>query len=392
MFERDQRIDCMRKEWPKRKSLRSAYIDYCHGWFFVTIQTSGNKSVFGAIVEDKCILNELGNAVKDAWLTEPRFAPGLQIFDFQVMPNHFHALLYYRSPEHGRGDPCSTGGTTTVTSSPVTSFSMTPNSTVPRPSGSPVTAPGSCGLKPSVLVEEKYSRDSKERDLPYVIGIFKSWTTRLYHRMKEEGRCINIGNTLWQDRFYDRLVRSAKQFDAIAAYIRANPRNWNLDRFGPVTGFFKGNLELLDTDYVAYLSSEGYSKSSEFGKVPVKRYSLRHDSVVDEAKLKTRPVISTFTSYYERQILEKCLKTGRSFIWVCPGGIGQEILAKISTVVETGQALLISPVAPETGINKQRANWCNQFIVKNADEIWVGHIRPGGSLEAILKGSGRGLS
>ena len=77
---------------------------------------------------------------------------------------------------------------------------------------------------------------------------------------------------------------------------------------------------------------------------------------------------------------------------MCPGGIGQEILAKISTVVETGQVLLISPVAPETGINKQRANWCNQFIVKNADEIWVGHIRPGGSLEAILKGSGRGLS
>lgn len=382
----------MKEEWPKRKSLRSAYIDYCHGWFFVTIQTSGNKSVFGAIVEDKCILNELGNAVKDAWLAEPRFAPGLQIFDFQVMPNHFHAILYYRSPEHGRSGPCSTGGTATTTTSCATSFPTIAKYTMPFPSGSPVTAPGSCGLKPSVLVEEKYSRDSKERDLPYVIGIFKSWTTRLYHRMKEEGRCIDIGNTLWQDRFYDRLVRSEAQFAAIAAYIRANPRNWNLDRFGPVTGFFKGNLELLDTDYVAYLSSEGYSKSSEFGKVPMKRYGLRHDSVVDEAKLKTRPVISTFTSYYERQILEKCLKTGRSFIWVCPGGIGQEILAKISTVVETGQALLISPVAPETGINKQRANWCNQFIVKNADEIWVGHIRPGGSLEAILKGSGRCLS
>ena len=49
------------------------------------------------------------------------------------------------------------------------------------------------------------------------------------------------------------------------------------------------------------------------------------------------------------------------------------------------RALLLSPVAPDTGVNKQRAIWCNQFVVKNAKEIWLGHIRPGGSLESILK-------
>lgn len=89
-------------------------------------------------------------------------------------------------------------------------------------------------------------------------------------------------------------------------------------------------------------------------------------------------------------MLERCLRSGRRFIWVCPGGISPTIQAKASEALTSGRALLISPVAPLTGVNKQRANWCNQFIAKNANEIWAGHIRPGGSLESILKGCRKG--
>ena len=63
---------------------------------------------------------------------------------------------------------------------------------------------------------------------------------------------------------------------------------------------------------------------------------------------------------------------------MCPGGI--------PSAVDENRCLLISPIGSEVRINKQRANVCNFYVFKNAEEIWIGHIRPGGSLESILKG------
>jgi len=357
----------------------------------VTFQVARNKSVFGAIVGEKCVLNELGEAVRSAWLAEPQHVAGLELFDFQVMPNHFHALLYYESggrgglesggrggPESGgRGGPPATGGD--------------------RATAPGRTPPDRCGLLPTSQVAAQYARDPRARDLPYVIGLFKSWTTKLYHRLKAAGKCIDIGPQLWQESFYDELVRSDRQFANTAAYIRNNPRNWNLDRFGEVTSYAEGNLALLQSPYVAYLSSEGYVEGLGPGKVPMSRWEGGGRAGREGGGRATAPcggratapgrcIISTFTSYYERQLLERCLRVGRRFIWVCPGGITPAALAKTAAARAAGLALLLSPVAPNTGVNKQRANRCNQFVAKNAEEIWVGHIRPGGSLEAILKG------
>ena len=403
-------------EWAFRQKLRSPYIDYFHGWFFVTFQIARNKSALGAIVGDECVLNELGEAVRNAWQSHPAHAPGLEIFDFQVMPNHFHALVYYHCP--GRGGP----GTTRPPSSPLATapgdratapsspLATAPGGWATAPCGDRATAPGRtapnlCGLLPRGQIAPKYARDARARDLAYVIGLFKSWTTTVYHRLKVAGRCIDIGPRLWQESFYDELVRSHAQFVKTAAYIRNNPANWNLDRFGAVTSFAEGNLDLLQSDYIAYLSSEGYAANLPPGKLPMKKHCpgrggpgpTRPPSsplatapgglATAPGGLATapRPIISTFTSHYERQLLERCLRSGRRFIWVCPGGIGPAVRTKAAAALAENRALLLSPVAPDTGVNKQRAIWCNQFVVKNAKEIWLGHIRPGGSLESILK-------
>jgi len=393
-------------EWAFRQKLRSPYIDYCHGWFFVTIQVAHNKSVFGAIVGERCVLNELGEAVKAAWLTEPKHVAGLELFDFQVMPNHFHALLYYDGrggPESGgRGGPESggrggpeSGGRGGPESGGRGGPPATSGGRATAPCGGRATAPGRCGLLPAPLVAAQYARDPHARDLPYVIGLFKSWTTKLYHRLKAAGKCIDIGPQLWQESFYDELVRTDRQFADTAAYIRNNPRNWNLDRFGEVTSYAEGNLALLQNSYVAYLSSEGYVEGQ--GALPMTKWGGRSGSESGgrsgppatsggRATAPGRCIISTFTSYYERQLLDRCLKSGRRFIWVCPGGFNPSALAKTAAARTAGLALLLSPVAPNTGVNKQRANWCNQFVVRNAEEIWVGHVRSGGSLESILKG------
>lgn len=56
--------------------LRNSNINYERGWFFITVQVAHNKSVFGAVVGEKCELNELGQAVRNAWLSHPEHTPG----------------------------------------------------------------------------------------------------------------------------------------------------------------------------------------------------------------------------------------------------------------------------------------------------------------------------
>ena len=76
------RCDEERREWPRgadelvgvsrggvggkeakpyfHKSLRNPTINYSSGWWSVSIQVAKNKSIFGAIVGDKVVLNALG--------------------------------------------------------------------------------------------------------------------------------------------------------------------------------------------------------------------------------------------------------------------------------------------------------------------------------------------
>ena len=97
------------------------------------------------------------------------------------------------------------------------------------------------------------------------------------------------------------------------------------------------------------------------------------------------PVISTFTSPEEREVRAKCLRNKRPFVWVCPGGIWEPLPADIARACEEGWAFVCSPVPSRTEVNKQRAIWCNQYVIKQAESVWVGSIRPGGSLETLLK-------
>lgn len=73
--------------------LRSAALDYSRGWFFVTIQAAFNKTIFGAIVGERAVLNELGLSVEKTLANLGDYYEGVTVDTFVVMPNHIHALL-----------------------------------------------------------------------------------------------------------------------------------------------------------------------------------------------------------------------------------------------------------------------------------------------------------
>ena len=310
--------------------LRNANINYSRGTFFVTMQAAFNKTIFGAIVGEKCVLNELGEAiVASLGALGERYA-GVEIDEFVVMPNHVHFIIKI--------------GVASLRARP-----------------------------------KKAGVDGRRKiDLGFVVGRFKSWISKLYRDMVAEGKAVDVGATPWQRDFWEKLVTTPEQLEGYRRYIRENPAKWTRDRFGAVTSYTFGNVALLNARLIGFVASQGAYTSE-----------LRPRQLWVKAGLCPRdkpPLISTFTSAQERAVFAKALASGRRFVKVCPGGIPleSELEPAIAAACNEGRGLLISPAPSGTGINKQRAVWCNEYILKNAAEVWAGDITPGHTLASLI--------
>ena len=338
----------------RRPQLRNARINYRFGWFFLTFQVLENKSELGAIVGEKCVLNALGEAVKKIIETLHDFNPEVYVDCFVVMPNHVHIVM---------------------------------------------------------KIDDRPTND--EHHLGKIVRKLKSLAAREYRLLKENGLARDIGTHLWQENYWEKIVTSHEQLEAIRRYIEENPKRWSIDRFGPVTSFSHGNLELLNEPFEAFVASQDARGDAlaprewTRGTTPPRPETApsrpetapprpetapsQPESVLESGAVAPREkpvIISTFTSAQEREVLRRLIAAGRRFIAVCPGGIPATMPGNIAESVAAGRALLISPVESGTGVNKQRAVWCNEFVIKRAARVWCGHVSSGGTLHSILKASG----
>ena len=338
MVERERRGDGAADAPRFHKSLRNANINYRNGWFFVTWQTARNKSIFGAIVGDRCELNELGRKVEEYWRELPAKYPEFELDEFVVMPNHFHAIVRIR-------------------------------------------------FRPT----------NKEHHLGFLLGRFKGGTGYIYGKMRRAGEVDDIGDHLWQFDYWDKIVTSEQQLAAYRRYIRDNPKNWTRDRFGAVTQYSLGNLELLNGPRIAFVASHGFW-ASELKPIMVwRRTEVRRSDMgvvavsVRGASAPSLPIISTFTSAQECEALRRALAKGRSVIKVVPQGLPLEgeLSSELREALADGRILFISPQPTGSSLNKKVAAWCNEYVLRHADEIWVGDIAPNGMLATMMKAMGR---
>ncbi len=350
-----------------RKSLRNPDINYRNGWFFVTTQVAHNKCVLGAIVQDRCVLTPLGEAVRDCWLAMPAKHPELELDEFVVMPNHFHAILRIRfrstNKEHHLGYLISRfkGGTGYI-------YGKMKRGLKPAAS---ISAPAA--NEPAVAISERGASAPTAPD---------------------------IGDHLWQFDYWDDLVTSAEELENQRRYIRENPERWSRDRFGPCTDYSYGNLDLLSAPRIAFVASQGFPAEPlrprlfrRFGPAEAGRSDIPDDAAI----------ISTFTSPQEREALRRALAKGRRVVAVLPGGIdvgaapaahvGAAGFSPLLQAAREGRALLLSPQPPGSRLNKKAATWCNEYVLAHAREIWTGDISEGGMLRALLRSAalcGRG--
>ena len=322
-----------------RKSLRNVNINYSSGWFFVTSQVAHNKSIFGAIVGEKVVLNELGQRVWEYWQGLPAKYPELEVFESVLMPNHFHALIRIH-----------------------------------------------------------YRATNREQHLGFLMSRFKGGAGYIYGKMRRAGLVEDIGEHLWQFDYWDDLVTSDDEFAAQAEYIRENPANWSRDRYGVCTSYHFGNLDLLNGQRIAFVASQGfYASELRPRKIWEKRAKARRSDGDSASSMRaasaanTTIIISTFTSAQEREALRRALSKGKRIIQVIPQGIPpeSEISPELAAACREGRALLLSPQQSGSRLNKKVATWCNEYVLRHADEIWVGDISPNGMLNAMIKGLGK---
>ncbi len=87
-----------------RRSIRLKGYDYSNeGFYFITLCTHKHECLFGKIKDNQMFLNIMGQIVKETWL-EVENDKDVELFDFIVMPNHFHAIIsivgaIHESPE-----------------------------------------------------------------------------------------------------------------------------------------------------------------------------------------------------------------------------------------------------------------------------------------------------
>ncbi len=136
------------------------------GAYFVTVCTSHRRPLFGLVDGEVVRHSPLGRDVAAQLVEVIGTRGGLHLDAFVVMPDHVHMIL--------------------------------------RQSG----------------------QCASTHRLDWVVGQFKGRTTRI----ARERAVVARDASLWQRGFFDRIVRSGAEHDALTQYIETNPLRWTLNR------------------------------------------------------------------------------------------------------------------------------------------------------------------
>ena len=161
-----------------RRSIRLARYDYSQsGCYFFTLCILGHKSILGRVNDYKMECNVAGDSVSDIWHALPMRFPTVELDAFMVMPNHVHGILCLR----------------------------------------PLPAAGAASSAPTKTA----------LTLGLILRAFKSLSASAINR------ALHRTGSVWQRNYYEHIIRSAADLDAIRLYIAQNPAQWQNDRENP---------------------------------------------------------------------------------------------------------------------------------------------------------------
>jgi len=189
-FKGKYRIDSMRKQ----------YWNYAWcGKYFITLVLKDRPHWFGEIVNEKMHLSEMGRIAKEEWEQTPTIRPDMNIKldTFQVMPEHFHAIIEIGKNPYNLFIHDITFSKALLDSNDKHGFSIDI-------------------LKSSMNPKSEFGPQRK--NLSSIIRGFKSAVTI---------RCREINpDFAWLSGYHDELIPNDEALEKIRWYIRNNPKNW----------------------------------------------------------------------------------------------------------------------------------------------------------------------
>jgi len=145
-----------------RHSVRMADYDYSRqGAYFITVCVQDRAPLLGRIAQGEIQDNAAGRMVREAWQGLSEWYPGVETDAFVVMPNHIHGI-------------CLLG-------------------------------------------------ETQAFKLSDVLQRFKSWTTTCYRRGVQDQQWPPFNGRFWQRNYYERVIRSEREWLAFREYIILNP-------------------------------------------------------------------------------------------------------------------------------------------------------------------------
>jgi putative transposase len=167
----------------ERKVTRLREYDYRqNGAYAVTICTYQRRCAFGRIENGVMRLYPFGLIAQERWLAIPFHRPNVQLDEFVIMPNHVHGILFIEDE-----------------------------------------AP------PTLEAELTLRQFAKPQSssLSTIIGSYKSGVTKLIAQQR------GSHTRVWQERFYDHVIRHDLDLTRQREYIQSNPAKWADDALNP---------------------------------------------------------------------------------------------------------------------------------------------------------------
>lgn len=194
LFKDQYRIESARfKDWDYRRT----------GTYFITICTKNKQKIFGRIVNDKMILNDIGKIVNQEWLRRIKFRNYAELDEYIIMPNHVHGIILLHNDKLEKKifyDELRIEARDKY-------FNPDSEKNIFERKG---------------ITDKRIHMNAKS--ISSIIAQFKSNSTK-----KIRSNCFKDFN--WQTRFYDHIIRTEKGLKNIREYIHNNPIKWNLDEY-----------------------------------------------------------------------------------------------------------------------------------------------------------------
>jgi len=174
-----------------RPHVRLPGYDYSScGAYFLTICTLNRECLFGEIIGEEMVLNHLGRIVEEEWRrSEALRQPEMQFGTFGVMPNHLHGIVILSAEDEANGG----------------------------------LGQANSGLH---LRDSKSPRRS--RSISSFMAGFKATSTNRINALRG-----TPGLKVWQDNFYEHIIRNENSYHRIATYIVDNALRWAMDQENP---------------------------------------------------------------------------------------------------------------------------------------------------------------